>query len=375
MTKTFSARIDHGLTGTQAVCELSGIPSSAVGHQATLSLRTRVDVKRSSGVDANTTLFEHKLKLQSTSLRVPLPIDVASWYHYDGKQIDIRVIAHLEVDDGIVFDTKLETEPDLPRRQTSATQAKTSGTLIEPTDRYSLQANLRALAPRDRMIVKALLLIGSVVGLGNAAVGVHDEFSSESQIIFYDHQGSDGSESPTMKSLFGSGGVGLTLWLVVRARLRRYMRIALRPNVTTPRRGERVRARDLVEGEARVPLDGSTLRVVAANRENGQYREKSGKETKTRNFTDPVQAIVLFEQFLPHIPAGEPLGDHLDGDVDFDPIFTVLMPPQMSGGSHGIDVVWEVQLLHPEFVDQELQGPTDWQAADWHPVSHSDMQT
>ena len=26
--------------------------------------------------------------------------------------------------------------------------------------------------------------------------------------------------------------------------------------------------------------------------------------------------------------------------------------------THGLDVHWEIQLLHPEFVDQELVGPT-----------------
>ncbi len=79
------------------------------------------------------------------------------------------------------------------------------------------------------------------------------------------------------------------------------MRIALAPGVSTPRRGERRAVRQLVRGEARVPLERSTLRVVAANRERGQYREKSGKETKTRSFQTPVQSIVLYEQFLPHV--------------------------------------------------------------------------
>ena len=30
----------------------------------------------------------------------------------------------------------------------------------------------------------------------------------------------------------------------------------------------------------------------------------------------------------------------------------------MIGKTHGLDIHWEIQLLHPEFVDQELVGPT-----------------
>ena len=59
------------------------------------------------------------------------------------------------------------------------------------------------------------------------------------------------------------------------------------------------------------------------------------------------------------------LFDHLDGHVDFEPIFTELLPPQLISDTHGIDVVWEVQLLHPDFVDQELIGPAEWANGDW----------
>jgi hypothetical protein len=35
-------------------------------------------------------------------------------------------------------------------------------------------------------------------------------------------------------------------------------------------------------------------------------------------------------------------------------MFGALYPPLMVGKEHGIQVKWEVQLLHPEFVDQEV---------------------
>lgn len=364
MSTTFRARLVHGLSDDAPQCELGGIAPELIGHAATLSLRVKVDVKRSSGVDASEPICEIPLKLTATQLRLPLPTLPASLYRYRGQGIDIDLVARLRVDDGVIFDTTLEAPLDLPTRTLSA-NAAASATWIEPPDQYSLAANLRALAPRDRLIVKLLLAIAGLVGGGNAVIGLHDQFVPESNVLWYDHRGSDGSESPAMKSLAGSGMLGVGLWIAVRARLRRYMRITLAADVSTPRRGERRAARRLVRGEARVPLERSTLRVVAANRERGQYREKSGKETKTRSFRNPVQSIVLYEQFLPHVPAGSALEDHLDGDVDFDAIYTELLPPLKAGASHGIDVVWEVQLLHPDFVDQELVGPDNWIAADW----------
>ena len=39
-------------------------------------------------------------------------------------------------------------------------------------------------------------------------------------------------------------------------------------------------------------------------------------------------------------------------------MFAALYPLAMLGDSHGIDVRWEIQLLHADFVDQELIGPT-----------------
>ena len=44
-------------------------------------------------------------------------------------------------------------------------------------------------------------------------------------------------------------------------------------------------------------------------------------------------------------------------DIDFAPVFRVLYPINAYTGSHGIRIRWEVQLIHPEYVDQELIGP------------------
>ena len=201
-----------------------------------------------------------------------------------------------------------------------------------------------------------LAAVGLVVIGFNTLLGVHDQFVPESQTYFYDHRGDDGSESPLMKSLVGSGATGLSIWLAIRAQLRKYMRIALKKN-EAPRRGMRISAADLIEGESRVPLEQITVRVVACNRECGQYKRGSGTKERTVSFRKTTRAVKLYEKFLAHVPAHVPLQTYLDGEIDFEPMFASLYPPLMVTGSHGVEVAWEVQLLHPKFVDQELPGP------------------
>jgi hypothetical protein len=35
-------------------------------------------------------------------------------------------------------------------------------------------------------------------------------------------------------------------------------------------------------------------------------------------------------------------------------MYKVLYPMQMISSTHGLDIHWEVQLIHKEFIDQEL---------------------
>jgi hypothetical protein len=228
-----------------------------------------------------------------------------------------------------------------------------------PRDRFSFIANLRAIPAKARIIVLWLIAIGVPVILLNAAVGARDQFVPESQVWFYDHSGDDGSESPLMKALMGSGGVGMALWLAIRRQLQKYMRFEARLPSGPVERGARCRAADMMEGEARVPLQQATVRIVAYNREHGQYRTTEGsgknKRTVTKSFTSSARGVVLYEQVLAYVPANMPLAGYLDGEVDFTPIFDSLYPPFMLGGTHGLSLRLEAQLLHPEYVDHDIE--------------------
>jgi hypothetical protein len=210
------------------------------------------------------------------------------------------------------------------------------------------------------MIAIALLVVGIPLVLANAVLGWRDQTAAPGATAFYDHEFSDGeSQSPLVNALLVSGGLGFALWMALRAQLRRYMQIEVVgsrvPKWIEP--GTRLAVRDVVRGKARVPLEDCLLRVVAFNREKGQVKQRSKDKTEIREFAEIVRAVVLFEQRLPHVPANAQLGEWIEGEVDFAPLFTRLHPPVTIGPHHGIDIRWEVQLLHADFVDQEVALP------------------
>ncbi|MEE2738368.1 MAG: hypothetical protein VX435_09100, partial [Planctomycetota bacterium] len=98
-------------------------------------------------------------------------------------------------------------------------------------------------------------------------------------------------------------------------------------------------------------------RVVACNMEKGQYYRGSGSDRTTVDFSEPIQAILLFEQKVDHIAAGTSIREHFSGEFGFAAMFDYLYPPNRISANHGIDVYWEVQLLVRHLIDQELVGP------------------
>jgi hypothetical protein len=183
----------------------------------------------------------------------------------------------------------------------------------------------------------------------------------ESQVWFYDHSGDDGSESPLMKGLAGSGAVGFGIWMAIRHQLRKYMEFG----ATLPQgklcRGFTCRPADIFSGKAGVPLEQVQVRLVAYNREHGQYtkQEKDGKSTRTvtKSFTEEAGGVVLYEQMLFYVASGTPIQAVLEGEIAFDAMFDALYPPVMHAGTHGLDVQLEAQLLHPEYVDHDVELP------------------
>ena len=328
------------------------------GHDARVRLVQRFEVLRGKGIDVENQLLDAGVKLEVVH-EWTLPRDLEHSYSHEGKALKIEIVAHLHVDDGVIIDTKVSVPLVLapPLRGNAEPGLEQA---INPKDQWSWIHSFRAIDAKQRLRVLLLLVIGIPVLLFNLAVGWHDETVPESQTWFYDHSGSkDGrrtSESPLMKSLMGSGGLGAVIGGMILAALRSYAKIELRPPAGPLRRDTRIPARELVSGKARVPLRGARLRVVAFNVECGKTREKTKNKTVERSFEQPFRAVILFDHPLLPIPAQAEIADFVGNDpIDFGRMFSVLLPPQMQG-THGIDLRWELQLLVPDLLDHEIKG-------------------
>ncbi len=342
-------------TPGQPVAHIRVNDQSVIGREATLQVELVAKVKDDRPVNARRSVHEQPLRLDRRELAVPLPPEsLRGVYSYHGKQLDVQVALRLTIDDGVLFDSQVDSAIDLPLGDRPRIGSH-DGKEIEPADAFSFLANLAAIPAHNRMITLALTVVGGLVVIANALLGLHDEMVTEAQTIFYDHTGSDGGESPLMKALTGSGVLGFSIWMAIRYQLRKYMRFALKAHPPI-RRGLRLAAKDLIEGEARVDLEDVTVRVIACNRECGQYTRGSGTKKRTVSFRTPTRAVKLYEHYIALVPAGVPLGMYLAGEVDFEPMFADLYPPLEVGGSHGVEVVWEAQLIHPKFVDHEQEG-------------------
>lgn len=335
---------------------------SVAGREAELRLVQRAKVKRSNPVHKERTLLAQKFVLSSGPNRIELGSRLDEVFAYRGEALDLELKIELEIDDGVFFDTEVEHDlsawgrlparaaPPLPHKQVHS-----------PADRFNFFANLRAIPAGARLVVLWLLLLGGPVLVVNALVGVRDQFVPESRAWFYDHSDSEGdSESPLFKALAGSGVLGALIWAAIRHQLKKYMSFAARlpPNVSLAR-GSRCAAAAIVSGSARVPIERALVRIVAYNREHGQYedQEKDGDKTRTvtKDFSSDARGIVLYEQPLLYLAANEPIERNLAGEVAFDAIFDTLYPSVRIGGSHGLSLCLEAQFLHPDYVDHDVQ--------------------
>ncbi len=347
-----------GPTDGDVICRVEVDDPALAGLDAIFSLRAAVDVHDSRAVNASTELFERHLRLSSIAEEIRVPRSTIRAYSYSGSMIDSKLVMKLVIDDAILFDTKITEEQELAIgvKPEVSTHAQT---LIEPEDVFDFFKNLQAIPVSARGWTIALGVVGAVVIVVNMLVGLHDQFVGEGATWFYSRYNSDGeSNSPFVAALVGSGGVGLAVWLAIRRQLRRYMSFHFRAQMPVIRPGVSYSLAELVAGRPRVDLNDVTVRVVACNLELGQYRRGSGTDERTVSFREPIRGVLLHEQHLERVPAGSALGDVL-GSVDFTQMFTDLYPPFEVGSSHGIAVHWEIQLLHPEYVDQELKGDVD----------------
>jgi hypothetical protein len=330
--------------------------NSLMGHEAKLTITANATVLDSRPVNSKKKLFTKEFRLTSTSQSIAVPRKELHVYTYRGNEINIDLEAELRIDDGVMFDTKVKQEfvVEGPLRQGAHACAKH---LVEPKDAYRFWANWRAIPGPAKVVTLGLALVAAIFGVVNTTVGVHDQFSPEGRTYFYRHRDSDGDgQSPLVNSGALTGGAAVAIWIAMRRQLRKYMTFKARKPLARIDRRTVAAAKDLFQGRSRVPLHNVALRIVACNMEKGQYTRGSGSNERTVSFKEPVRGVVLFEKRVAEIPRGAPVEDHFPESLAVAPMFDALFPPNKVSGTHGVDVYWEIQLIHETFVDQEIVG-------------------
>jgi len=332
-----------------------------IGKKATFTIKRHVQVKDSRPVHDTEKMFNYEFTVRGGKVTVPIPHHVLKDhpFQYDGKEIEIQCFGELVINDKLIRkDTSVQK--DLPVEALKKPEVlSNTNELIEPKDIFSFSKNLMAIPTHNKIATLGLLVVGLVVIVVNMLIGYHDQFSPEHATYFYSHFDSDGDgSSPLVKALGGCGAIGAAIWFAIRRQLRKYMTFGLKPiSKSVTRQSEHV-VSDLFYGVSRTDLKDVTLRIVACNMEKGKYVRGSGSNQRTVSFSTPVRGVLLYSKKVTLIPKNHSVENHFRDSMSFEPMFKVLYPPSEVSESHGLFIYWEIQLIHNDFVDQELVGDT-----------------
>ena len=354
---TYSYDPKQGHAGLNAELKISD--PKFLGKGATFVIKRFVKVKDSRPVNKSEDLFKHQFTVRSPSETVRIPPHVLEQrpFSYNGSEISIRCFGKLTVNDRLIRkDTS--TEKNLPTVSLKKPKiTRSTKDLIDPKDVFSFMKNLMAIPSHNKLATLGLLVIGAVVMVVNMMIGIHDEFSPKYATYFYSQVDSDGEySSPIGKALGGCGVIGVAIWLAIKRQLRKYMTFRFRPISGRIDRETERNVSDLIHGNSRTDLKDITLRIVACNLEKGKYVRGSGSNRRTVSFSVPKRGVLLYSKKVELIPKNHPVEQYFQDPVSFEPMFKALYPPNIVSKSHGLFVYWEIQLIHNEFVDQELEG-------------------
>lgn len=333
---------------------VEGLDPEVVGARAVIEVAHTVTVQDSRPVHAREVLHSEPVTLDGTDLILPITLaHPAPPYAFDGSMVtvDVEVVLKIPRQGWFVSDKVLaEVVVSLPR--VSRTASPQDAALMEPKDDWSLELVLASLGPDERRAVALRVGLFAAAVAGGLAFAVWTGWC--------------------MLYVFWLGGVligGKLLQDNLKDELSGYAGLAwgnlppLGPDSVLP-------VGRLLDGRPTVDVERPRLRIVACNLERGQYKRGSGTDVRTVSFSEPIGAVVLYDRQIERWPVGRPLEYAFEGDVDFGPAFAALLPPVAVGEDHGIGIRLEAQLVVPDLLDVELEGPTGvWRwPVDWRPA-------
>lgn len=344
-------------SGLQVVLEV--FDRDLIMKDATLTIEGKVEVEDSRPVHANETLHKAEFKIADRETVLDVPAEFFRRYSYAGTQIQTGLVARVKINDSLFFDTKVFADIDIPTPTKPAPDTNAQE-LVNPHDDWKFSASLQALPEGRRNAIYAAIGIAGFITMVSLIVGWHDQFATPGEHWVLARVN---TESTTIEPL-GLGAVLAVFLLIGSAffvfnQLKRYMRIKLKPLPERIVRDTDCVVADLVSGRLDVDLENAKLRIVACNMECGQYVRGSGSNRRTISFSTPFRAVTLFEKEIGHVTKGSRIEDYLNESFSFTPMFDALLPPNMISETHGVNIHWEVQFLHDQLKDHELEGPTE----------------
>tara|TARA_B100000959_G_scaffold278327_1_gene336474 strand:- start:177 stop:1265 length:1089 start_codon:yes stop_codon:yes gene_type:complete len=347
---SLSIRPDVDFQPTFFIVELKITNPKMMGKKAEFTLDLASHVHDSNPVNDAKKIYTHNFTMDRTEYDLKISTDSFDCFTYNGTHVSFRLRANLKVDDAwILKDSKVSRTAQIKLVDERTGGEGDASKVIDPFDKFQLSKNFNALSSdrkRDFVLLSLFCVIAGVWG----------------SIAIWKLRDSDDPGGAIL------GIIVLTLVVFVlwgwfmNKQLKSYMKVALQP-MPTITRNTRLQIPQLISGKSEVDLKNMTLRVVACNMEKGQYwrriRSGHGSTKKTVSFEEPVRPIILYSEKVSRVPAGQQIGDHFPGEVDFGPMFKTLYPPLKISETHGLAINWKVQLLNDEFRNHELKGPSE----------------
>ena len=343
--------------------EISIKDKSLFGKKATFSIKREVTVKDSRPVHDSKDLRKITFTVsasQNFSVSAAVMKRALGSFPYSGSKISIQAFAEIKVTTAFFFNstTRFSLSNHIPSELPKRAKVKSNARqLIDPKDSFNFFKNMSSIPAKNQIATIFIILTGGIILMFNLFVGYHDQMAPEHMTWFYSHYNSDGeSSSPILKAIAASGTIAGFICFAMKQQLRKYMAFHFRSRISKVNRESKINIGKLVTGRSRVDLIDPVLRVVACNMEKGKYVRGHGSNQRTVSFSHPNRAVLLYSRKIPIIPKGAPIHNYFNEEFSFKPMFQALYPRQMISESHGLDLVWEVQLIVDDLVDQELIG-------------------
>ena len=306
-------------------------------------------------VHSTSYIYKERKVIDSLEVEFYLNISDLDCYSYEGEHIDIDIFVECVIDDSIIFDSRVSKEIQYELWLKPSISTDQVGN-IKPNDTFNFKKNFKAVRGTAKVKLILLMIVWSIVVWVNSLIGVHDQLVPETQTIFYSHENSDWeSTSPFWSSLLWSGAIGALIWSLIYLELRKYMKFSFRKTWAIKRRDTEYSLKEMLTGRSRVDLHDIQINIVAYNMEKWQYRRWSGTNKRIVSFSRPVRSISLYSQKIDFIPKNTEISDYISWKVSFEDMYNVLYPEQINTLNQWMFVYWEIQLIHNDFVDQELK--------------------